>query len=61
MYRDQITCPTAALVVTLNMVVLLEEEVFICAVGRKRNGRYAQAREGALEPVETAELTSVPP
>jgi hypothetical protein len=49
-----------AVVVTM-MVVVLQEKVFICAVRRESDSSDAEAREQALEAVEAAEGTVIPP
>lgn len=43
------------------VVLILQEEVLECAVGREGNGRDAQAGEEALEPVPSGEGASVAP
>ena len=43
------------------VVLILQEEVFVGAVGSEGNGRDAQAREEALEPVPPGERASVAP
>lgn len=53
------------LVVPLSMyfsvVLLLHEEVLVCAVCGKSNGRDAQSRECGLEAVESGERSGVSP
>lgn len=50
------------LVVTLPMMMLiLQKEVLISAVSRKRNARNPKAREKSLEAVESAERAGVSP
>lgn len=43
------------------VVVVLQEEVLVCAVAGERNGRDAQAGEQALEAVDSAEGAGVAP
>lgn len=49
------------LAMSLSVMLVLQEHVFISAVCRKRHGRDAQAREGSLEAVPPAEESSVSP
>jgi hypothetical protein len=51
---------TLAVVVTM-MVGVLQEKVFICAVGSESDSSDAEAREQALEAVEAAEGAVIPP
>ena len=43
------------------VVLILQEEVLVCAVGSEGNGRDAQAGEETLEPVPPGEGASVAP
>ena len=45
----------------LSVVLLLHEEVLVCAVCGESNGRNAQSRECGLEAVESGERTGVSP
>lgn len=46
---------------SLSVVLLLHEEVLVCAVCGKSNGRNAQSRECGLEAVESGKRSGVPP
>lgn len=43
------------------VVVILQEEVLICAVGGKSDGRNSETGEESLEAIEPREGTGVPP
>lgn len=49
------------LMVAIAMVVILEEEVLVCAVSSKGNAGNTEAREESSEAVHSAEGTGVPP
>ena len=61
--RLPISSPHAnCLVVGLAVVmIILKEEVLVCAVAGERNGRDPETGEGALETVEAAEGAGIPP
>lgn len=50
-----------AFVVAVAMVVILEEEMLVCAVTSKGNAGNTEAREESSEAVHSAEGTGVPP
>lgn len=49
------------LVVFLSVVLLLHEEMLVCAVCGESNGRNAQSWKGGLEAVESGEWSGVSP
>ena len=53
-----INCLVVGLAVVM---IILEEEVLVCAVAGERNGRDSETGEGALETVEAAEGAGIPP
>lgn len=53
--------PKINLVVTITVVVILQEEVLVCAVSGKSDSRDTETGEKALEAVEAAEGAIVAP
>ena len=50
-----------SLSMSLSVVLLLHEEVLVCAVCGESNGRNAQSRECGLEAIESGEWSGVSP
>ena len=53
--------PHSLLMVFFNVVLILQEEVLVCAVGSEGDGRNAQTREQTFESVPSGERAGIAP
>jgi hypothetical protein len=58
--RDNVLVVTVA-VVSVTVVIILQEEMLVCAVGSESDSRDTEAGEETLESVKTAEGAGVAP